>query len=445
VSLKFNLKNGYELINIFFLSIPIVFFLPVNISNIFCILYLTIVLYFFKKNNLKIKIDILDKIFFLFFFIIIVSSLKETSSYNLTKENLVFDIISKISLVRFFLIYLLTKNILQYNLVEIKSFLKVSVFCTIFISINIILLHTIGFDLFGNKPMGGYRLSTIFGERMIAGTYLLNFFFFGLIYFYYYKKNNLIKYFFIFLIGLSIFLSSDRSPLILFLIFYFFLCLLNFRKDYKFTIIMISLLLIFFVLFLKNEKFKRLYGSIFFVEMSVITEPLINKTIKNTYASYYGYHQIYKDSVNTIFFTKTLIGSGKSSFYTRCRDYRLRNDPKSIEYGYAYACPNHTHNLYLEILIAGGLLGAMVFIVAIIIKFFLLTKNMLLQKPSYYTLNSILILSFLIEIFPFRPYGAIFNSYNGLFFFFKVSIIYGIIINQTLKCNKYLQPNNVLN
>jgi len=410
VSLKFNLKNGYELINIFFLSIPIVFFLPVNISNIFCILYLTIVLYFFKKNNLKIKIDILDKIFFLFFFIIIVSSLKETSSYNLTKENLVFDIISKISLVRFFLIYLLTKNILQYNLVEIKSFLKVSVFCTIFISINIILLHTIGFDLFGNKPMGGYRLSTIFGERMIAGTYLLNFFFFGLIYFYYYKKNNLIKYFFIFLIGLSIFLSGDRSPLILFLIFYFFLCLFNFIKDYKFTIIMISLLLIFFVLFLKNEKFKNLYGSIFFVEMSKITEPLINKTTKNTYASHYGYLQIYKDSVNTIFFKKTLIGSGKSSFKTRCRDYRLRNDPKSVEYGYAYACPNHTHNLYLEILITGGLLGAMVFIVAIIIKFFLLTKNMLLQKPSYYTLNFFLILSLLIEIFPFRPYGKILNS-----------------------------------
>jgi len=432
VSLKFNLKNGYELINIFFLSIPIVFLFPVNISNIFCILYLTIVLYFFKKNNLKIKIDILDKIFFLFFFIIIVSSLKETSSYNLTKENLVFDIISKISLVRFFLIYLLTKNILQYNLVEIKSFLKVSVFCTIFISINIILLHIIGYDLFGNKPMGD-RFSTIFGERLIAGTYLLNFFFFGLIYFYYYKKNNSIKYFFIILIGLSIFLTNERSPLILFLIFYFFLCLLNVKKDHKFTIIMILLLLMFFVLILKNEKFFNRYSSLFFIELGLITQPLIGKTIKNK-EYHYGYLEVYKDSIKAIFYEKTLIGSGKSSFYTRCRDYRLRNDPKSVEYGYAYACPKHTHNLYLEILIAGGLLGAMVLIVAIVIKFFLLTKNMLIQKTSYYTINSILILSFLIEVFPFRSYGDIFNSYNGLFFFFKISIIYGIIVNQTSKC-----------
>jgi len=182
----------------------------------------------------------------------------------------------------------------------------------------------------------------------------------------------------------------------------------------------------FFVLILKNEKFFNRYSSLFFKELGLITQPLIGKTIKNE-KFHYGYLEIYKSSIKAIFYEKTLIGSGKSSFYTRCRDYRLRNNPKSVEYGYAYACPKHTHNLYLEILIAGGLLGALVFIVAIITKFFLLTKNMLLQKPSYYNINFILILSFFIEVLPFRPYGEIFNSYNGLFFFFKVSIIYGII------------------
>jgi len=433
VNLKINVKNHNELINILFLSIPIIFLFPVNISNIFCILYLAITLYFFKKNNLKIKIDILDKIFFLFFFIIIVTSLKEISIYDFTKENLVFYITSKMGLIRFFLIYLLTKNILQNNLVNIKSFLKVSVFCTIFISINIILMHIIGYDLFGNKSFGNVRFSTLFGERMIAGTYLLNFFFFGLIYFYYHKKNNLLKYFFIFLIGLSIFLTNDRAPTILFLIFYFFLCLFNFRKEYKFTIVIIFLLPVFFILILKNEKFIANYHVLFHKEINTTTLPLIGKTNENQ-KIHYGYLAIYKDSINTFLFEKTLVGSGKSSFHSRCTDYRLKNDPKSIEYGYAYACPKHTHNLYLEILIAGGLLGAMVLIVAIVIKFFLLTKNMLIQKTSYYTINSILILSFLIEVFPFRSYGDIFNSYNGLFFFFKISIIYGIIVNQTSKC-----------
>jgi len=430
---KLNLINNYKLINISFLSIPIIFLFPVNISNIFCILYLTNTLYFFKKNNLKIKIDILDKIFFLFFLIIVVSSLKESFSYNLTKENLVFDIISKIGIVRFFFIYLLTKNILQYNLVNIKSFLKVSVICTIFISLNIILMHIVGYDLFGNKSIDdGFRFATTFGERLVAGTYLLNFFFFSLLYFYYCRKNNLIKFFFIFLIGLSIFLTNDRAAVILFLIFYFFLCLLNFKKDYRLTIIIISLLPIFFVLTLKNEKFFSGYHSLIFKEMSPITQPLINKTTEDR-VNHYGYLAIYKDSINTIFFEKTTIGSGKSSFYSRCKDYRLKNDPKSIEYGHAYACPKHTHNLYLEILIAGGLLGVLVLIVAIITKLFLLTKNILLQKPSFTTINSILILGLIIEVFPLRPYGEIFNSYNGLFFFFKISIIYGIIINQLFK------------
>ncbi len=83
-------------------------------------------------------------------------------------------------------------------------------------------------------------------------------------------------------------------------------------------------------------------------------------------------------------------------FIPRCKDYRLQTDIQSVLHGYAYACPKHTHNLYLEILIAGGILGFVTFVVAIMTKFFILIKNLLLKKKSCYAIGSILLSAFLL-------------------------------------------------
>jgi len=346
-------------------------------------------------------------------------------------KNLSLNILNKVSIIRFFFIYWLTKNILQQNLIKIEGFFKVSLFCITFISINIILMHLIGNDIFGNKEIAN-RFSTIFGERAVAGTYLLNFFFFGFIYVNCLnKKNILITFFFILLTGLGILFTLDRMPFILFVTFFFFICLLNLKKDYKLFIIFLILIPIFLFLLLKYEKLFTRYSKLSALEVKELIL-VLDKNNKDT-QGIYSYSSIIKDSINTIFFEKTLIGSGTSSFYSRCRDFRLQTQKLSIIHGYAYACPKHTHHLYLEILISGGILGFIIFAIAIIIKFFVLTKNVLVQGTSYYTINSILLTSFLVEIFPFRVYGDIFNSYNGLFFFFKISIIYGIMKYKILK------------
>jgi len=334
-------------------------------------------------------------------------------------KNLSLNILNKVSVIRFFFIYWLTKNILQQNLIKVEGFFKVSLFCITFISINIILMHLIGNDIFGNKEIAN-RFSTIFGERAAAGTYLLNFFFFGFICVYYLnKKNILVIFFFILLTGLGILLTLDRMPFILFITFFFFICLLNFKKDYKLFIVFLTIIPIFLFLILKYEKLSVRYSKLLnfeVKELKILVDGKNNKAIEG----YYSYSSIFKDSINTIFFEKTLIGSGVSSFHSRCRDYRFQTDKLSIIHGYAYACPKHTHHLYLEILIAGGILGFVTFVVAIMTKFFILIKNLLLKKKSYYAMGSILLTAFLVEIFPLRSYGNFLNSYNGLFFFFKI-------------------------
>lgn len=277
---------------------------------------------------------------------------------------------------------------------------------------------------FGNKEISN-RFSSIFGERAIAGTYMLNFFFFGFIYFYFFKKNNYIaKFFFILLCSLGILLSFDRMPFILFLFFYFFICLLNLKKDPKLSLILIIVFVILIIFSQKYEKVSNRYSYLLTFEKKELMNIIQDQEKENL--NYYSYSSIYNDALKTFFFENIFIGSGKSTFYFRCRDYRLKKDENSIIYKYAFACPNHTHNLYLEILIAGGILGFFIFFTAIILKFYLLVKS-ILQNTHHYTINSILLTAFIVEIFPFRSYGNIFSSYNAIFFFLKISIIYSLI------------------
>jgi len=431
--INFNSKENNKILNISFLLIPVVFLFPVSFSNIFCIIYLLIGFYFLKKNSLKTKTDILDIILFFFFCIIITASLAEIIIYNDSIiENLSLNILNKVSIIRFFFVYWITKNILQYNLINIKSFFKVSFFCVTFISINIILMHLIGNDIFGNKQFTN-RFSTIFGDRPIAGTYILNFFFFSFIYVYCLnKKNILISFFFILLSGLGILLTLDRMPFILFVSFFLFISLLNLKKNYKLFIIFLIITPIFLFSILKYEKLYEHYARLLNLEVKETKILFFDKNKTDTF-HIYSYSSIFKDSINTIVFEKTLFGSGKSSFYLRCKNYRLQNDIQSKLIGYADACPKHTHHLYLEILITGGVLGLITFVIAIMIKFFVLIKNIFFQKKSYYTISSVLLTAFLVEIFPLRSYGDFLSSYNGFFFFFKISMIYVILKSNILK------------
>ncbi len=60
-------------------------------------------------------------------------------------------------------------------------------------------------------------------------------------------------------------------------------------------------------------------------------------------------------------YEKTFFGSGKSTFTERCKNYRINTDHLSLEFGYAYACPRHSHNLFIEIGLASGVVGLAIF------------------------------------------------------------------------------------
>ncbi len=100
-----------KFLNILFLLIPVSFLLPVSFSNIFWTKNLKTIKSYPKKYDLNIKTDILDIILFFFFCIIITSSLIEIIIYNDSiRKNSSLDILDKVSIIRFFFIYWLTKK-----------------------------------------------------------------------------------------------------------------------------------------------------------------------------------------------------------------------------------------------------------------------------------------------------------------------------------------------
>jgi len=435
-----------NILNFLFILLPLCFFFSNMVVNTFCLIFCIYSFFLFYSINLRIIFDKLDKIL-LFFFLFLICA-------GITNKEITFtNVVNEIGLIRFFLIYFLIKNIVSYSLINFKAFFFSSFLCVFFLSVNIILIHIIGIDIFFNTVQNaniiGYeRYSSFFKDRYVAGSYILNFIFFFLFFLFFLKKkfNYVLIFSFIFFFGLAILLSFDRSPFFLLILSILIINILNIKKKLFLNSIFIIFSLILIILTYPKAKIRYniLYNFIdeiiYYKEKKKITKniyenlELYNKDEilnKNFSYKYYSHFSIYVDSINSILDEKVFFGSGKSSFKKRCSNYRINNDPLSLELGYAYACPNHSHNIYLEITLSTGVFGLIVFLSFLFLKIKGIVKILIILKKKNaieYFYYSLLFTSLIIEIIPFRPYGNIFNSYNGLMFFVKVAIIYSYMV-----------------
>jgi len=427
-----------------FFLIPIIFLFPVSFSTIACLFY---ILFFFltkRKFEIKLRFEKNELILLLFFLLIIFSSLLEwLLNSRIYKINNLENFFKFVGIIRFFLIYFLVKKIIDKKIYLVSEFFKSSFFSTVFIITNIFLMHVIGRDIFGNIPLyGGSRYATTFGDRAIAGTYLLNFFFFGYIFLLRKKINIILILFYLALVGLAILLTLDRTPFVLFNIFLILLFCLNYRKHFLiFFLLFIYNILIFLFFISINSELKSKYMAKEFLIYKQLSTDEIQK-ITNTQSKnvkeknviegvyvpqIYSYRLLYEESIHIFIYDKTFLGSGAKSFYQRCGDYRFNTDKFSRQMGYYKACQSHTHNLYLEISISSGLIGLFLFIYFIFSTFF---KLKILRKYLFQNqIFIILIISLIIELFPFRPYGMFLSTYNGFYLFFKLAILSSLIIN----------------
>lgn len=392
-------------------------------------------IFFFYKNKIKIKIFLIDYCVLTFFLLSILTSL-----ININKNEIIIFIKSILD-VRFFLFFLIIRNIIKYKLVNIKILFLLCLISSVFLILNIFSQHIFGFDIFGHTPFAG-RFNGLFESEAIAGSYIQKLSILSILSIILLDitevKKKLLILFIINILGIGVLLTFDRMPFFI----YTFGILISIILIKNLRLNLLASFLIFILLtsvFFKN--YEILYERYSILKYQISIEKIVNliQKVKNNHYSYSSslpdnnrkieskdilisgdYIKLYYSAYN-VWLSNPLMGSGVKSFGREC--LKLVNSKninvKNIN------CSNHPHNIYLEILVNIGSIGMLTFLLIIILILKDILNNIVLEK--YNNKKTILSIFFLIilviELTPIRSYGSIFQTVNGTMFWFIISLM----------------------
>ena len=207
--------------------------------NILLLIIFSVIFLFFKKSLFEVEYFLLDKIIFLFFFLILFTELQWYRAFYKKKrvfrlERWLWDIVHRCFFKYLFLYSL--KILIEKNVIDLKLFFITCSISSLFVSLDIFYQYKFGHDIFGFKTVGsGRKLGGPFGDELIAGGFIQRFSlfsFFVLPLFFSSKSKKISKYlipilFIVFFTG--IILSGNRMPLLLFVFSIFLILLFNNR------------------------------------------------------------------------------------------------------------------------------------------------------------------------------------------------------------------------
>jgi hypothetical protein len=429
-----NLKNNFDkrsLVKILFYIYPIVMLRPSGYITAY-VTFLTIYsFYFLYKNKIKINFFFLDYLVFAILILSILSTL-----INVQKSGY-FLVIKSILDIRFGLLYLIIRNLFYHKIINFIPIIIITCISTIFLSFDIFFQHIYGHDFFGYKPWHD-RYTGIFNDEAIAGSYIQKFAFISVPITLLIKKLNLFKIILITLIinilGLGILMSTDRMPFIIYLAGITILIIISKRFKILYLINLLLILCLSTLIFQNNSVINKRYLFINSVKSTIDSyhkkiSDFANSQKNENIEGINRYASILKDDYFKIFYSgyevwkiNPLIGTGVKSFNVSCTEAYNTNNK--------LLCAPHTHNIYLELLINTGIIGATILIIYI---FYFLKdfKNILINNNN--SIYLYLLIIFICELFPFRSYGSIFQTVNGSMFWYLLALTSTVGFSKNIK------------
>ena len=444
-------KALLKILQSLFYIFPVCFIFGNPAINLALISIILVGFIYYKKNILK---DFNKKILFLFVSFFIVVLLSSYINYFFIEANK--DAIKSILYLRYLLFLFVIRALIINRHININYFLSICFLLSFLIALDILIQSLIGKNIIGNNIIefpGGITYHTgVFGDELIAGSFLLTFSTIGIFSIFNLLKIekkliNLIIFFTLILFFLiSILLSGNRMPLLMFLIFLVFLGLIYKKKEklyfFSFATI-VSILLSFLIINSENlikragnfivgipnpiiiiEELKKEYPNLKKYESSGIQFHNLEefKSTKNSkvYPFFTGHLSIYITSID-LFLDKPIVGGGIKSFRNNC--HNKIHLPNRV-------CENHPHNYILEILNDTGLIGLT--IIFCIVSYLLLNnyKDYKFSEPEKSKISNwiylAIILSILIQFFPFKSTGSFFSTFNSSFIFLILGISIGL-------------------
>lgn len=411
-------NNTIQKINIFGFSIlvflPVLFVIGTSIADIgISILSLIFLLNLNKQNYKKY---IFNPFLFLFLILCLYFIL-----LSLMSDNPYFSLSSSLFYVRFIFFSLCIWLLLDKYLDYFKYFTFVLLFLYCFILIDSYFQFFIGFNILGYE-YNGVRLSGIFGEEFILGSFLSRMmpilFASCLITF---NKNNKFIYFLSFLLIVTdvlIYISGERLAFFyISLITLLFILLISKWKLIRLLTFIISIFIIIFISLSNTDIKKRMIQDT--VEQSnILGDKKVFFTSEHQ-SLYVNAIKIYKDNM--------IFGIGPKMFRIYC-DYP--------EYKKRFGCSTHPHNTYLQLLVETGLIGFLFFIsIFILISYYFayhLYSIYFLKRPYFSDYQIFLLIAVYITLWPFSPTSNFFGSAISIIYYLPV----GFLLNSFYKEKK---------
>jgi O-antigen ligase len=431
------IKKNY--LTLLLATIPLSFIAGNMLININVVLLILSSLFLFGRNLFKINYFYLDKLIFLFFFIILLTAIINDYEFYINElfwKGNFKTVLKSLAFFRYLLLYIILRFLIEKEVVDIKIFFISCTFFSLFVCFDIFYQLLNGEDIFGFKTIGsGRKLGGPFGDELIAGGFIQRFSIFSFFVLPIFYIENIRKYYkilipiFFLIFFTGIILSGNRMPLILFLfsISLIFIFQKQVRKYFFFFIALFFLTFFIATNFSTNIKTNFLDFS---DKIYRITKIIIEKDFDNKYTP------LHLREFSTFYETWRLnkyIGGGIKNFRYYC--HLRQNINKSSK----FICNMHPHNYYLEVLTETGIFGFITLVSIIFLTLYISFYKKYFSQSSLK--DNILIIPFIFlfitEIFPIKSTGSFFTTGNTTY----LIIIMGILIGLVRKDNSIEKKN----
>jgi O-antigen ligase len=383
----------FSLLPIFLITGPFLSDLSISIISLLFLTFCSI-----KKNFSYFK----NKYFYfflIFWFYLIINSL--IIDFNLDSLKISF----------FFFRYGVFVIAITAFLIFDNKFIKYF-FYSIFLCFSVLIFdgffqYFAGENILGYKSPSAFRVSSLFGDEMILGSYISRLWpiFFGLSIFFYKKKNkSLFILILIFILSeVLIFLSGERVAFFyinlsaLFVMFFSS----NLLKLRLFTLLS-SLLIIIVISFFNPTAKERIIDNT--LKQTNLLSILENKNPEvYIFSQEHTHHYI---TAYRIFLDNKILGVGVKNFRKFCGDKKYEESKSS--------CSTHPHNTYIQILTETGIIGFtfIIFVLFFFVKYLIKHCIYKFRGKKFFSDFEICLLSgLLIFLWPFAPTGNAFNNW----------------------------------
>ncbi len=407
-----------SLVQISFYLLPLSLIIGSLIININVIVFLLLGSLYLIQNKMSVNFNSKNITLLLFFLSIILSTLINIKMLGI--ENF----LKSVFLLKFFLVYILIETLILNEKINIKYFCNICCLLLVFVSLDLFLQFFSGENILGYAPWEG-RITGVFEHEAIAGAYIQKIFIFSLIsvflFSYLTKLNkNFLQIIFFTIVIFASFIASNRISflIIISLIFFVVIFYKSFRKNLLLSMILLIPLFIFSYQADSqiNYKYKDFISKVQKLggQTSVLSNDISDEN-KEASPTRSNHGKIYLTAIKS-FNENKILGHGLKSFRVNCK--KFLNQKNTL-------CSTHPHNYHLEVLHDTGILGFSLISIFVFLILFSKYKDLRLNKLKYNEkiIISLLILNFLIEIFPLKSTGSLFTTWNGTLLWLSIALV----------------------